>query len=230
MTTPGIQELLQARADGPDALRELAEQHLPLVGALVRRFHGPGPKEELYQQGVIGLMKAMHSFDPERGTAFSTYAAAMIIGEMRMLRRLDAPLHMPRGETALRRRIRQSEAALAGRLHRVPTITELADALHMDAAELTLHMDAVTLCSADAETPSGTTRIHQLPDPEDWQTRVELRDILSQLPQRDQRLLLLRHRFGMTQQQAGIRLGMTQMQVSRREKVIRSMLRAALAE
>lgn len=231
MTADFTQELLHARAEGQAALQALAEKHLPLVGAMVRRFpSGPFSREELYQQGVIGLMKALRQYDPARGTAFSTYAAALIWGEMRMLHRTEAPLHIPRTETALRRRIRQTEAELAGALHREPTVNELSAALHMDAAELVLHMDELSVASTDAESPGGSALADVLPDPDDWETRLELRDIFAKLPALDRQLILLRHRVGLTQAQTGQRLGMTQMQVSRREAIIRTLLKRALAE
>ena len=225
------QSLQDARQAGPEALQALAETQLPLVGMLVRRFPASGiSKEELYQQGVVGLMKALRQFDPTRGTAFSTYAAAMILGEMRMLRRMDAPIHIPRTELEMRRRIREAESALRADLGREPDVKELADALHMDAAELMLHMEEITVASTDAQSAEGSPLADLLADPEDWQMRLELRDVLSRLPQRDQLLVALRHRAGLTQHQAGQRLGMTQMQVSRRERVIRTMLQRALAE
>ena len=231
MTTADFAHALaQARQEGGAALQALAERHLPLVGLALRRYPDTGQdREELYQQGVIGLMKALRGFDPSRGTAFSTYAVTMILGEMRMLRRLDAPVHIPQRDAALFRQIRQAQDVLTARLHRDPTITELAKELNMDAAELTLHTD-VQMTSTDALTDSGTPLSDLLPDPEDWQTRLELRDVLSRLPEMDQRLILLRHRMGLTQTEAGRRLGMTQMQVSRREQIIRTLLRRSLAE
>ncbi len=231
MNADFTQELLRARADGPEALQALAEKHLPLVGAMVRRFPSSAfSKEELYQQGVIGLMKALKQFDPSRGTAFSTYAAALILGEMRMLYRTDAAIHIPRTETELRRRIHQAEAELSNTLHREPAVTELAAALSMDAAELMLHMEEISVSSTDAESPGGSALCDVLPDPDDWQARLELRDIIAKLPKMDRQLILLRHRVGLTQAQAGHRLGMSQMQVSRREAVIRTLLKRALAE
>lgn len=231
MTADIAQELLSARASGPEALQALAEKHLPLVAAMVRRYpERRYAREELYQQGVIGLMKALRRFDPAHGTAFSTYAAAMILGEMRMLQRLESPIHLPRTEIELRRRIRRAEEALTATLHREPTITELAEALNMDAAELVLHMEEITVASTDTQSEGGTPLADILPDPEDWQKRIELRDILARLPEKDRQLVLLRHRVGLTQAQAGQRLGMSQMQVSRREAIIRTLLRRALAE
>lgn len=211
-------------------MQALAEQHLPLVGLALRRFPDTGQdREELYQQGVIGLMKALRGFDPSRGTAFSTYAVKMILGEMRMLRRMDAPVHIPQRDAALHRQIRLLQDVLTARLHREPTINELAKELNMDAAELTLHMD-VQISSADAMRDGGMPLGDLLTDPEDWQTRVELRDVLSRLPEMDQQLILLRHRMGLTQSEAGRRLGMTQMQVSRREQIIRTLLHRALSD
>ena len=231
MTPDFTAEWQQARDVGPEAMQALAEKHLPLVGLMVRRFPCVGlPREELYQQGALGLMKALQRYDPSRGIAFSTYAAAMILGEMQMLQRQSACIHVSRTEMTLRQHIRQAKRELAARLAREPTITELADALHMDAAELTLHMEDVTVASADAPSPGGTPLAELLPDPEDWQKRVELRDILSRLPAADRKLILLRHRLGLTQTEAGQHLGMTQMQVSRREKIIRTLLRRALSE
>lgn len=231
MNADFTQELLDARTAGTAALQALAEKHLPLVRAMTKRFPASGAsREELFQQGVIGLMKALQRYDPSRGTSFSTYAAALILGEMRMLRRLDAPIHIPRTETELRRRIRQAEAALTAELQREPTVTELAAALDMDAAELMLHMDEVTVASTDAQSEGGSALMDVLPDPEDWQKRIEMRDVLARLPEKDQQLILLRHRVGLTQTQAGQRLGMTQIQVSRREAIIRTLLKRALTE
>lgn len=224
------QELLQARAAGPEAMQALAEKHLPLVGAMVRRFPATCAREELYQQGVIGLMKALRQFDPSRDAAFSTYAAAWILGEMRLLTRTAQPLHIPRTEVALRRAIRQAEQSLSATLHREPTVQELSAEMRMDATELMLHLEEVRVVSTDAQSPGGSALLDLLPDPEDWQSRLELRDILDKLPALDRKLILLRYRVGLTQREAGMRLGMTQMQVSRRERIFRTLLKRALAE
>lgn len=230
MTQPDFSAtLLYARMQGRHAMQRIAEDHLPLVGAMVRRFphHGREP-EELYQQGCIGLMKALARFDPERGVAFSTYAAAMILGEMRTFCRNDTPVHIPRPEREARTRIRRAIDQLTAHLGREPTMAELSSLLRMDAAELALMMEDVTVTSCDAETEGGTPFLDSLPDPDDWQRRLELRDAFSRLPEADRRLLFLRHGEGLSQQETARRLGMTQMQISRRESVIRSLLRKML--
>ncbi len=219
--------LLQARAAGKQAVALLAEQHLPLVAALVKRFPWNGrEREELYQQGCVGLMKALVRYDPDYGTAFSTYAASMILGEMRMLSRIDAPLHIPRYERELRIRVRKSEKMLHSVLGREPTIQELATALRMDPAELMLVMDQIQVVSLDQHSPSGRHSFHDLlPADDNWMDRLMLRDMISRLPKDDQKLLLLRYRMGKTQTEAAAVLGISQVQVSRRESAIKASLR-----
>lgn len=220
--------LLEARQHGRAALQALAEQHLPLVASLVRRFP-PGlyEPEELYQQGCIGLMKALLRFRPEMGTAFATYAVPLILGEMRQLSRMCAPLHVPRPEAELRSRIRNAALALSGSLGREATVQEIAEALRMPPAELMLHMEETSVSSCDAPGPEGTPLAESIADPGDWITAVELRDILAQLPSTDRALLSLRHAEGLSQAETGRRLGLTQVQVSRREKVLHRQLRNA---
>lgn len=206
--------------------KALAENHLPLVAAMVRRFpQYEREREELYQQGCVGLMKALARYDASLGTAFSTYAAAMILGEMRMLSRLDMPVHIPRRDRELRGRIRKTESMLAVHLGREPTVQELAKALKVDPAELVLSMEEVSVTSMDAPTPGGIQMAELLPDQDDWMSRLLMRDLISHLPIRDRKLLLLRYRYGLSQTETAKRLGMTQVQVSRREMQIKAQLK-----
>ncbi|MGN0970428.1 MAG: sigma-70 family RNA polymerase sigma factor [Aristaeellaceae bacterium] len=222
-------DLTRARLHGREAVAALAEEHLPLVAAMVSRFPWYGrEKEELYQQGCVGLMKAMARYDPSYGTTFSTYAAAMILGEMRMLCRNDAPVHIPRRDRELRSRIRRTERMLTEHLGRDPTVQEIASALRMDAAELMLAMEDVTVTSMDAAPAGGGhTLAELLPEQDNWMDRLLLRDIISRLPREDQRLLLMRYRMGKTQAETARAMGMTQVQVSRRESAVKAALREA---
>lgn len=208
----------------------MAEEHLPLVAAMVKRFPWyVREREELYQQGCVGLMKAISRFDPSIGTAFSTYAAAMILGEMRMLCRVDAPLHIPRTDRELRNRIRRAEALLRTSLLREPTVHELAGALRMDAAELVLLMEDIQVTSLDI--PQQGRAMHELLASSDqWENRILLKDLISRLPKSDKRLILLRYRMGKTQTETAKAMGMTQVQVSRRESAIKAYLRHAWNE
>ncbi|MCH5285849.1 MAG: sigma-70 family RNA polymerase sigma factor [Christensenellaceae bacterium] len=206
--------------------KALAENHLPLVAAMVRRFPWQNrEREELYQQGCVGLMKALARYDASLGTAFSTYAAAMILGEMRMLSRLDMPVHVPRRDRELRSRIRRAESTLTAHLGREPTVQEIAKMLKVDPAELVLSMEEISVTSIDAASPNGAQMADLLPDRDDWMNRLLLRDMVSRLPDRDRKLLLLRYRYGLSQTETARRLSMTQVQVSRREMQIKAQLK-----
>ena len=223
--------LSAARMQGRQAMQELAEDHLPLVAAMVRRFPWHArEREELYQQGCVGLMKALARYDPSMGAGFSTYAAAMILGEMRMLCRMDAPVHVPRRDRELRSRVRRAERTLAGRLGREPTMQELAQLLRMEPAELALSMEQIQVTSMDAPLPDGRSLQELLPDRDDWMNRLLLRDAVSHLSREDQRLLLLRLRLGKTQAETARAMGISQVQVSRREAAVKQRLRRAWTE
>lgn len=223
--------LSAARMQGRQAMQELAEDHLPLVAAMVRRFPWHArEREELYQQGCVGLMKALARYDSSMGAGFSTYAAAMILGEMRMLCRMDAPVHVPRRDRELRSRVRRAERTLAGRLGREPTMQELAQLLRMEPAELALSMEQIQVTSMDAPLPDGRSLQELLPDRDDWMNRLLLRDAVSRLSREDQRLLLLRLRLGKTQAETARAMGISQVQVSRREAAIKQRLRQAWTE
>ena len=227
MTQPDFRRaFIIAREGGKAAMQAFAEDHLPLVAALVRRFPpGHHEAEELYQQGCIGLMKALARYQPEKGVAFSTYAVPVILGEMRMLSRQNAPIHIPRPERELRSRVRRMTESLSSALGREPTVDELATALRMDAADLILLMEEISVSSTDAAPEDGSPLADTLSDDDDWLSRMELRDLIGRLPERDRQLMLLRCRDGLSQTETARQLGMTQVQVSRREAVLRRQLR-----
>lgn len=219
--------LLTARQLGKEALQELAENHLPLVAAMVRRFPPcQHEREELYQQGCIGLMKALARFDPTYGTSFSTYAAPLILGEMRALCRLDAPIHIPRTDKALQRRIAHAREHLSLCFSREPTVQELASVMRMDPSELILAMEQIQVTSSNTSS-SGRSLIDLIPDQDNWMERLLLRDLLSRLSQQDRRLIILRLHMGKTQTETARSLGLSQVQVSRREMAIKRELRQA---
>lgn len=226
MTQPDFRRaFIAARDEGRAAMQAFAEDHLPLVAAMVRRFPpGLHEPEELYQQGCIGLMKALARYRPESGVAFSTYAVPLILGEMRLLSRHYAPIHIPRPEREKRARIRRTSAALSTTLGREPSVQELACALRMDAADLILLMEDVTVASTDAAPEEASPLCDAIPDEDDWLARVELRDLLARLPAPDRQLMTLRHIDGLSQAETARRLGLTQVQVSRREAVLRRQL------
>ncbi len=208
---------------------EFIAANLPLVHSLANRFRGRGIEyEELFSAGSVGLVKAYDNFDKSRGLCFSTYAVPVILGEIRRLFRDGGAVKMSRSlkELSLRAARARDELSKNGT---EPTINELADYLGVspeDAAEaVAAGLPPVSLTFAedggeyDLPEESGESALID---------KLALRQCLSELPEEDQRLIILRYFRDQTQSQTAAVLGMSQVQVSRRERKILEGLRALL--
>ena len=209
-----------------------AEAHLGLVHLCAKRFRERGIEyEELYSAGCLGLVKAANAFDPERGVCFSTYAVPVILGEIRRLFREGGSVHIGRRLQELSFRANRIAEELRQKNGTEPTVRQIAQALGVSEAET-----AEALCAAQpvssltAETDDGEI-IADIPVPSP-ETRIQehlaLEQVLTLLDARDRELIRLRYRENQTQSETAARLGMTQVQVSRREKKILLFLRAEL--
>ena len=210
----------------------LVEENLGLVHACANRFRGKGIEyDDLFSAGCSGLVKAADGFRPELGYAFSTYAIPAVLGEIKRLFRDGGAVKISR---SLKTRARQAAAlreTLTHTLGREPTISELAEQLGIpicEAAELVnlsqpvislteLHEDAER--QTDIPVPSGEEEI---------QNSLALDEVLQKLPETDRKLIELRYYRGLTQVRTAEALGLTQVQVSRRERSILAELRRRL--
>jgi RNA polymerase sigma-B factor len=240
--------LLEQLAGLPDgdarrgALRaEVVELSMPLVAYLAQRFRGRGESvEDLIQVGMEGLLKAVDRFEVERGISFTSYAAPTIIGEMRRhLRDRTGSLRIPRRLYELRASLADATTDLTHSLGRSPTIDELAARLEVDPELVletleSLHAAAVT--SLDAPGPDGegeglASSIAALDSSlELVELRASLSPLVSQLPEREQRILAMRFTENLTQSQIAQRLGISQMHVSRLLSRTLEQLRHGLVE
>jgi RNA polymerase sporulation-specific sigma factor len=207
--------------------------NMGLVHACAKRFRDRGMEyDDLVQAGCIGLIKAADGFDEQRGLKFSTYAVPLILGEMKRLFRDGGAVKISRPLKELSLRATRESERLAKEFGREPTVQELANALGVEAAEA-----AQALCAA--QPPLSLTRTDDEEDgeqmdlptdsPEEHITdRLALQQLLAQLDTRDRRLIELRYVARRTQQATAEALGMTQVQVSRRERTLLLFLREKL--
>ena len=187
--------------------------------------------DDLYQAGCLGLVKAAQHFEPERGLCFSTYAVPVILGEIKRLFRDGGSVKV--GRTLKERSLKASRASqrLAVELGREPTVGEVARAL-----EISMEEAAEALCAARPALSlscCGEDEEHEMDIPVDSQEeetgdRLALNEVLQHLDGRDRDLIRLRYFESKTQTQTADALGMTQVQVSRRERVILGRLRELL--
>jgi RNA polymerase sigma-B factor len=206
---------------------EVVEDHMPYARHIARRFNRRnGQADDFAQVAYLGLVRAVDNFDPEHGTAFLGYATAMIIGEIkRYFRDATWEVHVPRRMQELTSALHRSSDALAAQLGRPPTISELADDLDCGRDEVVEALDAsVAYRTAsldrslgyDGDSASlGETIGKEDPGFERTVDHEVLRGLVTELCERDKRILLLRFFRGMSQQEIGEELGVSQMQVSR---------------
>lgn len=208
--------------------------NLGLVHACARRFIGRGMEyDDLFQAGCVGLVKAVDGFEPERGLCFSTYAVPLILGEMRHLFREGGAVKVSRSLRSLSLQVGRLREKLLSLHGREPSVEELAAELGIEPA-----LAAQAVCVALP--PLSLTRNEEgeegqidLPcdSPEEMLTdKLALRQVLHTLPQSDRTLIEMRYLRRMTQQATADQLGMTQVQVSRRERAILLEMRRKLLE
>ncbi len=210
----------------------LINENLGLVHACANKFRGRGLEyDDMFQAGCVGLVKAADAFDPSRGFAFSTYAVPVILGEIKRMFRDGGAVKIGRALKKKAQDAMRQKEKLANLLGRSPTVTELSQALGMEIAEtaevLAVAQPPLSL-TVDEESGGGQLDI-PVPPPEDKLfDSLSLAQVMEHLEERDKELIHLRYYCSLTQTVTAQKLGMTQVQVSRREKLILSRLRERL--
>lgn len=210
-----------------------AEDNLGLVHLCANKFRGRGIEyEELYSAGCIGLLKAVKAFDHNRGVQFSTYAVPVILGEIKRLFRDGGAVHVSRSLKELSLKVQKLCDEFRHREGREPTVGELSELSgesQEDISEaLCVSRPLISLTSGDEEEGQIDVPVDS-PD-ESIVDVLALRQIMARLDTNDRALLELRYFRNMTQSKTAAALGMTQVQVSRREKKLLTQMRKELLE
>ena len=199
--------------------------NIGLVHACANRFRGKGIEyDDLFQAGCIGLVKATDAFDANRGVAFSTYAVPVILGEIKRLFRDGGSIKVSRALKELSLRASREIEKFSVANGREPTLFELAALIDSSPEKTAQAISAGKLplsLTAD-EDEDNTVRVDVITDfPEnEICDRILLKNALSVLDSQDRNLIVLRYFKNKTQSETAVILGMTQVQVSRREKKI----------
>ncbi len=231
-------ELVKAAQSGDKtALDNIVAQNMGLCKSIAIRFMNRGVEyDDLVQLASIGMIKAVKSFDASFGTAFSTYAVPLIIGEIRRFLRDDGSIKVGRsvkriGADAMKKK----EEFL--RLHgREPRMSELSELCGVTVEELVSALDATcpvrSIYEPIGSDADGACLCDLLSDENDeigkTTDKIALSEALKSLPEIQRKLIYLRYVKEMSQVNAGRILGMTQVKVSREEKKIIEALRRVL--
>lgn len=211
---------------------EIISSNLGLVHSCAHRMTGRGIEyDDLFQAGCVGLIKAVDGFDESRGFSFSTYAVPVILGEIKRIFRDGGTVSVSRSIKERGRKINFERERFVKQFDREPTVKELADRLGFDEFEtaqaINASMPVISITQQDDE--DGNEFDIPIGSPEeDISTAVALEQVMESLDERDRDIIRLRYYSGLTQTVIAERLGMTQVQVSRREKAILKQMRMNL--
>jgi len=231
-----IRSLIAASQKGDAAARdELVVSNQRLVWAVVQRFLGRGYEpDDLFQIGCIGLIKAIDKFDLSYDVKFSTYAVPMIIGEIQRFLRDDSTVKVSRGLKETAKKIRHTKDELAKALGRQPLLSEVAEALGLEPAEVVFAQEALRAPASIHETVFENDGdpiylMDQIADDNNNDfDKVALHEVLNRLPERERLIVYLRFFKDKTQSDVAKVLGISQVQVSRLEKRILQYIRTEL--
>ncbi|MEA2125410.1 MAG: polymerase sigma-B factor [Solirubrobacteraceae bacterium] len=219
----------RAQQDADPRVRsQTVEAFMPLAKSLARRYHrGEEPLEDLEQVAALGLLKAIKGYDPDRGSAFASFAVPTIVGELRRhFRDKGWAIRVPRDLQELALAVQRKADAMNTELGRPPTAEQLAEKLGRDVEDVLEAREALrAMRPASLDRPSAAgededdiplARIGGVdPGYERTEEAVTIGRLVRDLPERERRILALRFSGDLTQSEIGEQLGISQMHVSR---------------
>jgi RNA polymerase sigma-B factor len=230
---------VRLRTDGDARARdELVERFLPLARSLALRYqHSHESLDDLLQVAAVGLIRAVDRFDPEREIAFSSFAVPTILGEIRRhFRDRTWAVRVPRYLQELSLSVELTLGVLAEKLHRQPSVAEIAAAIGTDEESVLEALQAggayralsfETARRAGEEMPTLAESIGVAEEGfERAEDRATVDALLQIVSEREHEVLRLRFERDMTQAQIGAAIGVSQMQVSRILRQVLGRLRA----
>ena len=221
--------LIRRAQAGEQSAKEAAVMgNLRLVLSVVQRFSNRGePMDDLFQVGVIGLLKAIDNFDTAQPVKFSTYGVPMIIGEIRRYLRDGSRVKISRSTRDNAYRALTAKEKRMGQLQREPTVEEIAKEIDLPREEVIFALDAISdpvslyepvfQESGDSICVMDQVRDERSTD-DSWLEQIAMKQAMEELSPREKRILALRFYDGKTQMEVSGEVGISQAQVSRLEK------------
>lgn len=217
-----------AQGGNEEACSTLIVENTPLLKSIVKRYLGKHIEyDDLLQIAGIGLLKAIKNFSTDFNVRFSTYAVPMILGEIKRYMRDDGYLKVSRSVKSISTKIMRYIEEKSKQGEEEPTVEEIAKQFEMDVADVVFALDATRLPVSLYETASDkdgkqTELIDRISTDQDKKMvdNVILKDMLSKLSPREQKIVILRYFRDMTQGEIAAKMGVSQVQISRMENKI----------
>ena len=210
-----------------EARDKLIQGNLRLVLSVIQKFSGRGEDmDDLFQIGVVGLMKAINNFDLSKEVRFSTYCVPMISGELRRYLRDFNQIKVSRSLRDLAYQVMQAKEQLTTQLQKEPTLAQIAEKTGAKQEDIVIAMESISepmslyepVYSDTGDTLYILDQISDQDTVENWIRELSLRDAIRNLGKREQNILYLRFFQGKTQTEVAKVIGISQAQISRLEK------------
>jgi len=225
-------ELLNVMRTGTEYQKKIARDkmiqgNLRLVLSVIQRFSGRGENpDDLFQVGVIGLIKAIDNFDCTMDVKFSTYGVPMIIGEVRRYLRDNNAVRVSRSMRDTAYHAMQIKEQLTNEKNREPTIEEIAQIMELPKETVVLALESIVepvslfepVFSDGNDTIFVMDQIGDKNDDSNWLEEIAIKEAIKNLSDREKKIIGLRFFQGKTQMEVASEIGISQAQVSRIEK------------
>lgn len=203
-----------------------------LVHSIVNKYNGYYDRDDLYQVGMIGLINASKKFDSSVGVKFSTYAYKYILGEVTKYMRENTNIRISRDIIKLKQSINKTKDLLRQRLSREPTTLELSLFLEIDEEKIeeieSINTETKSLDYCFLEEKDNLYNSIKIENKEFNPNILDLKTELEKLQDEEKKIIYSRYYDELTQTETSKKLGMSQVQVSRKEAKILEKLRKNL--
>ncbi len=228
LTEDETKDLLRRTKEGDEQAREkLIQGNFRLVLSVLQKFIGRGESaDDLFQVGVIGLIKAIDNFNIELNVKFSTYGVPMILGEVRRYLRDNQSVRVSRSMRDMAYKAMQAKEKLTAQIRCEPTVEQIAAEIGAKRADVVIALESITdpvslfepIYSDSGDTLYVMDQISDRTDSNAALNEMLVNDAVSKLPERERNILALRYLQGKTQVEVAKAIGISQAQVSRLEK------------
>lgn len=223
-----------AQKGSEEAKSTLLRENSPLIKSVIRRYRGKGVDyDDLYQLGCIGFLKAIRNFSFDFNVKFSTYAVPMIAGEVKRFLRDDGYIKVSRSVKGMSSKIAIFTEMYRQKTGEAPDVETIAKEFEIEPTDVVFVLDSAKMpLSIYDEGEDRSQIIDKLPangDENDRINNIMLCDLIRSLPERDKKIIILRYYRDRTQCEVARILGVSQVQVSRLENKILTLLKQEIA-
>lgn len=209
-----------------EEITKLLVENENLIYSVASKFTKYKDKEDLFQAGCIGMMEAYKNYDNTKGTKFTTYAYPYIFGEINKYVREDHTIKLSKDMQKLKSKIEKSRNILSQKLMHTPTIKEISNYLEIDEQTISSLLNYNDPYSIDKELDEDISMHEVIPDKiVDYNTLIALKTEIEYLEEPERTIMIERYYNDITQTELSKRLGLSQVDISRREKKVLTKLK-----